>query len=172
MLLPLFLSHPVMSDSLPPRRLQLARPLYLSPPPEICPSSCVLHGWCHAIISSSDTSFSFCPQSFPASGTFPMSQLFISGNQNTRASASASVLPVSSQGWFPLRLTGWISLLSKGLSGVFSSTTVRRHQLFGHLPSLWSSSHIYTWSLGRPSNVMLYIRSPKFVYPLFAIFEL
>ena len=92
-------------------------------------------------------SFSFYPQSFPASGTFPLNCLFTSDDQNT--GASASVLPVNIQGWSPLRLTGLISLLSKGLSGVFSSTTVRRHQFFGSLPSLQSSSHNCTWPLRR-----------------------
>ena len=97
------------------------------------------------------TPFSFCPWSFPASGTFPMSQLFASGDQNTGASASASVLPMSIQGWFPLRSTGLISFLSKRLSGVFSITTVWRHGFFGTTPpSLWSSSHNHTWPLGRP----------------------
>ena len=108
---------------------------------EVCPSSCPLHQWCHPAISSSDALFAFCPQSLPASGTFPVSWLFTSDDQNTGASASASVFPMSIQGWFPLRLTGLISLLSKGLSRVFSSTTVWRHQFFGILPSLWSSSH-------------------------------
>ena len=90
------------------------------------------------------------PWSFPASGSFPARQFFISGGQSIGASTSESVLPMSIQGWFPLRLTGFISLLSKGLSGVFSSTTVRRHQLFGTLLSLQSSSHNRTWPLGRP----------------------
>ena len=94
--------------------------------------------------------FSFCLQSFQASGTFPMSQLFISDDQNTGASASASVLPTSIQNWFPLRLTGLIFLLSKGFSGVFSRTTVQRHQFFGVLPSSRSSFHNHTWPLGRP----------------------
>ena len=89
----------------------------------------------------SDALFSFCPQSFPAWGTFPVSQLFVSDNQNTGASASASVLPTSIQDSFPLRLTGLISLLSKGMSGIFSSTTVWRHQFFGILLDLWYSSH-------------------------------
>ena len=97
--------------------------------------------WCCPAISSSDAFFSFCPQSFTASVTFPMSCLFASESQNTRASASESVLSVNIQGWSPLRLTGLISLLSKGLSGVFSSTTDKRHQFFGILPSLQSSSH-------------------------------
>ena len=103
----------------------------------------------HPAISSSDSLFSFFPQSFPASGTFPMSQLFTSDDQNTEASTSASVLPASIQGWFSLRLTGLISLLSKGLSGVFSSTTVWRHLFFGALPSLWSSFHNHMWPLER-----------------------
>ena len=113
----------------------------------VCPSSCPLHWWCHPAISSSDALFSFCPQSFPVSGTFPMSQLFESGGQNT--GASASVLPTSIQGWFPLRFTGLISLLPKGLSGAFCSTTVQRHQFFAALPFLQSSSHNHTWPLGR-----------------------
>ena len=136
--------------TLRPPGQQHIRPPWPSPSPEVCPSSCPLHWWCHPAISSSDTLFSFCPQSFPASGTFPMSRLFASDDQNTGASASASVLPMSIQDWFPLRLTSLISFLSKGLSGVFSSTTVRRHQFFGTLPSLWSSSHNCAWPLGRP----------------------
>ena len=92
----------------------------------------------------------FCPQSFPASGTFPMSWLFASDDQTTGASASASVLPTSIQDWFPLRPTGLVSLQSKGLSGVFSSTTVQRHKFFHVLPSLQSSSYNHTWPLGRP----------------------
>ena len=107
---------------------QHTRLLCPSPSPKVCPSSCPLHRWCHPAISSSDTLFSFCPQSFPASGTFPVSQLFATDDQNTRVSTSASVLPTSIQGWFPLRSTGLMSLLSKGLSRVFSSTTVQRHQ--------------------------------------------
>ena len=120
------------------------------PSPGVCPSLCSLYQWCCPAISPSDALFFFCPQSFPASGTFPMSCLFISDDQNTGISASASVLPVNIQGWSPLSLIGLISLLSKGLSGVFSSTTVQRHQFFGVLPSSWSSSHNHTWPLGRP----------------------
>ena len=146
----LLFHHPVMFNSLRPHRLQHTRVSCPPPSPEVYPSSCPLHWWSHPAISSSDALFSFCPQSFPASGTFPMNQLFASGDQNTGASASASVLPKSIQGWFPLRLTGLISLLSKGLSRVFSSTTVRRHQFFDALPSLQSSSHNHTWPLGRP----------------------
>ena len=104
----------------------------------------------HPAISSSDTLFSICPQSFPASETSPMSWLFASGDQYTEASASASVPPMSIQGWFPLRLTGLISLLSEGLSGVFSNTTIWRHQFCGALPSLRFSSHNHVWPLGRP----------------------
>ena len=119
---------------------------FLSPSPKVFPSSCPLYQWCHPAISSSDALFSFYPQSFPASGTFPVSQLFASDDQNTEALASASILPMSIQGWFPLRLTVLIRLLT----GVFSSTTVQRHQLFGVLPSLWSSSHNHSWPPGRP----------------------
>ena len=120
------------------------------------PGSPVLHHlpkfaqWCHQNISSSDALYSFCPQSFPASGPFPMRTLFTSDDQNTGASVSASVLPMSIQGWSPLRLTSLIFLLSKGLAGVFSSTTVRRRKFFDALFSLWSSSHNYTWPLGTP----------------------
>ena len=145
----LLFSLSVMSDPLQPHGLQHARPFCPSPSPKVWPSSCSLHPWCHPAISSSETLF-FCPPSFPASGTFPVSKLFISHDQNTRVSASESVLPTSIQGWFPLRLTGLISLLSKGLSGVFSSTTVQRHPFFSALPSLQSSSHNRTWPLGRP----------------------
>ena len=109
-------SCPIVSDSLQPHGLQHARPPCPSPSSGVCPSSCSLHQWCHPVISFSDALFSFCPRSFPASGTFPMRCLFTSDDQNTEASASASVLPVIIQGWSPLRLTGLISLLSKGLS--------------------------------------------------------
>ena len=136
-------SHPVVFDSLQPHGLHHSKHPCPSPSSEVCPSSCPLHWWCRPAISSSDALLSFCPQSFPPSGTFPMSLLFTSSGQNTEA--SASVLPTSIQCWSPLRLTGLISLLSRGLSGVFSSTTVWRHQSFGILPSLWSSSHNQTW---------------------------
>ena len=127
----LLFSHPVVSDSLGLHELQHARPPCPSPSPEVCPSS--LHWCCRPAVTSSDALFSFYPQSSPASGSFPMSWLFASVDPNT--GASASVFPMSIQSWFPLRLTGSISLLSKGLSGIFSSTTVRRHQFFGVLPS-------------------------------------
>ena len=129
------LTHPVVSDSLWPHGLQNARPAYPSPSTGVCPSSCSLHQWCPPSISSSDTLF-FCPQSFPESGTFPVSHLFASDDQKTSASASASVLLVNIQDWSPLRLTGLISLLSKGLWRVFSSIAIWTHKAFGVLSSL------------------------------------
>ena len=114
-----------------------------SPSPGVCPSSCPLHWWCHPTILSSVTLFSFCIQSLPASGSFPMSWLLTSGAQSI--GASASVLPMNIQGWFSLGLTDLISFLSNGLSRVFSSTTVCKHQFFGTQPSLWSNTHICTW---------------------------
>ena len=126
LILILFLfSHPVVSNSLQPHGLQHARPLCTSPSPEVCSSSCPLHQWCHLFISSSDAHFSFCPQFFQASGTFTMSQLFTFDNQTTGVATSASVLPQSMQGWFPLGLTGLICFLPRGLSTVFSNTTVQ-----------------------------------------------
>ena len=106
-----------------------------------------LSRWCHPIISSSVIPFSSHPQSFPASGSYQVSQLFPSGGQSIESSASASVLPMNIQGWFPLGWTGWISLQSKGLSRVFSSTTFQKHQFFDTQPSLWSNSHIRDWLL-------------------------
>ena len=114
-----------------------------------CPSSCPLHWWYHPAISSSDGLF-FCPQCFPESGTFAMNQLFILDEQNTRVSASASILQKIIQNWFPFRLTGLIPLLSKRLSGVFSSPTVQRHQFFSVPPCLPSSSHHIMWPLWWP----------------------
>ena len=116
--------------------------------PGACSDSCLLSPWCHPTISSSVAPFSSCLQSFPVSGYFPMSQLFVSGGQSTGASASASALPMNSQSWFPLGLTGMISLLFNGLSRVFSSITILRHPLFSAQPSLWSNCHICTWLLG------------------------
>ena len=106
--------------------------------------------WCHPTVFSFVVPFSSCLQSFPASGSFPMSQFFASGGQSIGASASASVLLLNIQGWFPLGLSGLISLQSKGLSRVFSNTTVGMHHFFSAQPSLWSSSHIYTWLLEKP----------------------
>ena len=108
-----------------------------------------LSPWCYLTISSSANPFSSCLQSFPASGSFPMSQFFISGGRSTTASASTSVLPMNIQGWFPLGLTGLISLLSKGLSRVFYSTTIQKHKFFSNQPSWWSNSHIHTWLLEK-----------------------
>ena len=115
----------------------------------VCSNSCPLNQWCHPAISSSVAPISSCLQSFPASGSFPMSQLFTSGGQSIVAPASASVLPMNIQSWFPLGLIGLISLLSKWLSRVFSSTTTWNHQFFGAQPSLWSNFHIYTWLLEK-----------------------
>ena len=117
---------------------------------EINSHSCPLSWWWHPKILSSVAPFSSCPQSFPASRSFPMSWFFASGSQSIGASASASVLPMNIQNWFPLGLTGLISLQSKGLSSVFSSTTVQKHQFFGVQPSLWPNSHIHTWLLEKP----------------------
>ena len=139
-----------MSDSLQPHGLQHARPLCPSPTPGVYFNSCLLSWWCHPSISSSAALFSFCLQSFPASGSFPMSQLFVTGGQSFGTSASAAPLPISIQDWFPLGWTGWISLQSKGLSRIFSNTKVRTHQFVRTQPSLWSNSHIHTWLLGKP----------------------
>ena len=111
--------------------------------PRVCSNSCPLSWWCFSTISSSVIPFSSCPQSLPVSGSFAMSQLFASGDQSIGASASALVLPMKFQGWFALGLTGLMSLLSKGLSRVFS-TTVQKHQLVGTQSSLWSNSHMTT----------------------------
>ena len=130
----LLFSHPLMSDSLWPHGLQHARPPCPSLSPEFCPRSCPLYQWCRPAVSSSDALFSFCPQSFPASRTFPMSQLFASDDQTTGVSASASVLPISIQAWFPLRLTGLICLLSKGLRSLLqhhsSKASIILHSTF------------------------------------------
>ena len=136
--------------SLWPHGLQHARPPCPSPTLRAFSNSCPLNRWHHPTISSSVVPFSSCLQSFPASGSFQMSQLFASGGQRTGASASASVLPMNIQDWFPLGLTGLISLQSKGLSRVFSNSTVQKHQSFGAQLSLWSNSHIHTFLLEKP----------------------
>ena len=143
-------SRSVVSDSLWPHGVQHTRPPCPSPTPGACSNSCPLSRWCHPTISSSVVSFSSCPQSFPALGSFQMSQLFASGGQRSGASASASVLPMNTQDWFPLGWTGWISLQSTGLSRVFSNTTVQKHQFFGAQLSSQSNSHIHTWPLENP----------------------
>ena len=136
--------------TLRPHELQHARLPCPSPTPKaylnLCPSS----QWCHPTISSSVVPFSSHLQSFPASGSFPVSQFFSWGGQSIGVSASASVLPMNSQDWFPLGRTGWISLQSKGLSRIFFKTTVQKHQFFGAQLSLWSNSHIHTWLLEKP----------------------
>ena len=141
-------SNSVMTDSLQPHGLQHARPPCPSPTPGVYSNSCPSSQWCHPTISSSVVPFTSRLQSFPASGSFPVSQFSASGGQSIRA--SASVLPMNIQDWFPLGLTGLISLQSKGLSRVFSNTTVQKHQFFSAQLSLWSNSHIHTWPLEKP----------------------
>ena len=140
----------VVSDSLQPHESQHTRPPCPSPIPGVHPDSCPLSQWCHPAISSSVVPFSSCPQSLPASESFPMSQLFAWGGQSTGVSALASFLPKESQGWSPSEWTGWISLQSKGLSRVFSNTTVQKHQFFSAQPSSQSNSHIHIWPLEKP----------------------
>ena len=143
-------SHSVMSDSLRPHELQHARPPCPSPTPGVHPNSYASSQWCHPAITSSVVPFSSCPQSLPESGSFPMSQLFTWGGQSIGISASASVLPMNTQDWSPLGWIGWISLQSEGLSRVFSSTTVQKHQFFGAQLSSQSNSRIHTWPQEKP----------------------
>ena len=143
-------NHSVVSDSLQPYGLQHTRLLCPSPTSGAYSNSCPLSRWCHPTIPSSVIPFSSWLQSFPVSGSFQMSQFFAWGGQSIGASASASVLPMNRQDWFPLGWTGWISLQSKGLSRVFSNTTVQKHQFFGAQLSSWSNSHIHTWVLEKP----------------------
>ena len=144
------LSHSVVSDSLRPHKLQHPRPPCPSPTPRVHSDSHPSSQWCHPAVSSSVVPFSSCPQSLPASGSFPMSQLFTWGGQSTGVSALASFLPKNTQGWSPLEWAGWISLQSKGLSGVFSNTIVRKHQFFGAQLSSQSNSCIHTWPQEKP----------------------
>ena len=130
--------------TLQPHGLQHTRLPCLSLTSRVCSNSCPLSQWCHPTISSSVIPFSSYLQSFPASGSFPMSCLFASGGQSIGASASASVPPMNIQDWFPLGLTGWISLQSKGLTRVFSNTAVQKHQFFSAQLSLWSNSYFHT----------------------------
>ena len=141
-------SHSVMSDSLRPHGSQHAKPPCPSPTPRVYSNSCPLSHWCHPTISSSAILFSSCLQSFPASGSFQMSQFFTSGGQSI--GVSTSILPMNTQDWFPLGWTGWISLQSKGLSRVFSNTKVQKHQFFCAQLSSQSNSHIHTWPLEKP----------------------
>ena len=140
----------VMYDSLQPHELQHTRPPCPSPTPGVYQNSYLSSRWCHPAISSSDVPCSSCPQSLPASESLPMSQHFAWGGQSIGVSASESVLPMNIQHWSPLRWIGWISLQSKGLSRVFSNTTLQKHQFFGSQPSSQSNSHIHTWPQEKP----------------------
>ena len=142
-------SRSVVSNSLRPHESQHARPPCPSPTPRVRSDSHPSSQWCHPAISSSVIPFSSCPQSLPASESFPMSQRLAWGGQSTGVSALASFLPKNSQGWSSER-TGWIALQSKGLSRVFSNTTVQKHQFFGAQPSSQSNSHIHTWPQEKP----------------------
>ena len=143
-------SRSVVSDSLRSHELQHARPPCPSPSPGIHSDSRPSSWWCHLAISSSVVPFFSCPQSLPASESFPMSQLFAWGGQSTGVSALASFLPKNTQGWSLSEWTGWISLQSKGLSRVFSNTTVQKHQFFSTQLSSQSNSHIHTWPQEKP----------------------
>ena len=143
-------SHSVVSDSLRPHESQHARPPCASPTPRVHSNSCPSSRWCHPAISYSVIPFSSCTQSLPASGSFPRNQLFTWGGQSIGVSASASVLPMNTQDWSPLRWTGWVSLNSKGILRVFSNTTVQKHQFFSAQPSSQSNSHIHTWPQEKP----------------------
>ena len=140
----------VVSNSLHPHELQHTRPPCPSPTPGVYPKSHPLSRWCHTTISSSVVPFSSCLQSFPASGSLPMSRFFESAGQRIGALASASVLPMNIQDWFPLGMTGLISLKSKELSRVFSSPIIQKNQFFCAQPSLCSNSQICTWLLEKP----------------------
>ena len=136
--------------TLQPHESQHTKPPCPSPTPAVYSNSCPWSQWCHPAISSSVVAFSSCPQFLPASGSFPMSQLFTSGGWSFGVSASASVLPMNTQDLSPSGWTGWISLQSKGLSRVFSNTTVQKHQFFGAQLSSQSNSHIHTKLLEKP----------------------
>ena len=143
-------SRSVVSNSLQPHEPQHGGPPCPSPTPRVYPNSCTLSRWCHPAISSSVIPFSSCPQSLPASEFFPVSQFFAWGGQSIGVSALASVFPMNTQDWSPLGWTGWIFLQSEGLSRVFSSTTVLKHQFFGTQLSSQSNSHIHTWPQEKP----------------------
>ena len=140
----------VVPDTLWPHEPQHTRPPYPSPTPGVHSNPCSSRQWCHPTISSSVILFSSCPQSFPASGSFQMSQLFTSGGQSIGVSASTSVLPMNTQDRSPLGWTGWSSLQSRGRSRVFSNTTVQKHQFFGAQLSSQANSHIHTWPPEKP----------------------
>ena len=143
-------SRSFVSDSLRPHESQHARPPCPSPTPGVHSHSRPSSQWCHPAISSSVVPFSSCPQSLPASESFPMSQLFTWGGQSIGVSALASFLPKKSQGWSPSEWTSWVSLQSKGLSRVFSNTTVQKNQFFGIQLSSQSNFHIHTWPPEKP----------------------
>ena len=151
-------SHSVVSDSLQPHGLQQARPRWPSPTPGVYPNSCPFSWWCRPTISSSDVPFSSWSQSFPASGSFPISQLFPWGGQSIEVSVSASVLPMNTQDWTPLGCTGWISLQSKGLSRVFSNTTVQKHQFKNKQTNKQNPKSIN-------SSVLSFLHSPTLTSP-------
>ena len=144
------LSRSVVSDYLQSYESQHAKPSCSSPSPGVHSDSCPSSQWCHPAISSSVIPFSSCPQSLPASESFPMSQLFAWGGQSTGVSASASFPPKKSQGWAPSEWTVWTSLQSKGLSRVFSNTSIQKHQFFSTQPSSQPNSHIHTWPQEKP----------------------
>ena len=163
-------SHSVMSNSLQLHGMQHARPPWPSPTLGARSDSCPSSWWCHPTISSSVIPFCFCLQSFPASGSFPVSWFSTSVGQST--GASASVLPTNIQDWFPLGWTGLISLLSKGLSRVFSNTTVQKHQFIGTQPSLWSKSHSHTWLLVKSQLWLYTLLSAKWCLCFFIFWRL
>ena len=142
--------YSIMFDSLRPHESQHPRLLSPSPNPGVHSNSGTSSWWCHPAISYSVVPFSSCPQSLQASESFPMSQLFAWGGQSTGVSALASVLPKNTKDWTPLEWTAWISFQFKGLSRVFSNTTVQKHQFFSAQPSSQSNSHIHTWPLEKP----------------------
>ena len=154
-------AHAAVSHSLRPRGPQHAMLPCLSPSPGACSNSHPLNEWCHSNISFSVDPFSSCLPSFPVSGSFPMSWPFTSEGQGIEA--SAWVLPMNPQGWIPLGWTGLISLQPRGLSRVFSNTTVQKHQFFGAQPSLWSNSYIHTWLLEKPQ---LWLYGPLTVWQI------
>ena len=153
-------SRSVMSDSLKPHELQHTRLPCPSPTPGVHSNSHPLSRWCHAAISSSVVPFSSCPQSLPASKSFPVTQLFTWGGQSTGVSALASFPPKKSQGWSPSECTGWISLQSKGLSSVFSNTTVQKHQFFSAQPSSQSNRKV----LITATSSLIIIAIFKFIF--------
>ena len=143
-------SPSVVSDSLQAHESQHSRPPSASPTPRVYSNSCPSSRWCHPAVSCSIVPFSSCPQSLPESGSFPMSQLFAWDGQRIEVSTLASVLPMNTQDWSPSEWTNWTSLQSKGLSRVFSNTTVQKHQFFGTQLSSQSNSHIHTRPLEKP----------------------